>query len=180
MQIATCEIRLAGDIMNSVRKVGVTPAEVIVLRSIHGLESVINIEVTGIDRRSHLEEFNRLSASYKSAMDANSNPLVHHLFPAAPMGGQLPGEFKDIGIDIYADTDAPKRRDLHAESEEVKAAREIYETALKDEEERQFNEDMKRDEKNSDLAKKIVGEQKKADQKDPSWTPPQAPASSHV
>ncbi len=142
MQIATCEVRLAGDVLNTVKKSGVTPAEVIILRAIHGLDAVVNVEVTGSDRRENMGEFNRLMESYKSARDDQEDLIVPKVFAGARMGAPLPAEFKEIGIDVYDGDVLPQKKEN--ESEEVTLAREIYLQAVKDDDDRKLADAKKR------------------------------------
>lgn len=99
MQIANCHVRLSGDMTNEVFKPGVTPAEVAVLRALHGANAVVKIQPTVMDKRPHAQEFDRLKQAY-------GDKVVTAAFPGALP--QLPVNFKDIGIDVYAD-DKPAR-----------------------------------------------------------------------
>lgn len=105
MQVAKCELIIGGTapVLNSVVKEGVTPAEVIVLRALHGADAVRNIKVYKTDRRSHSEEYARLRDLYNEPFDPNSEERIFEkIFPASPMI-KLPVSFKDIGVDVYAD-----------------------------------------------------------------------------
>lgn len=96
MQLASCFVRLFGDINNEVPRGDVTPAEVAVLQSIHGPGSVVKIQPTGMDKRPHGQELERLKSFY--------NPkVVTDAFPG--VSPKLPVHFKDIGIDVYAPGD---------------------------------------------------------------------------
>ena len=64
MQNYNCKVRLAGKIANEVFKEGVTAAEIIMFRHVHGDDSVVNISPTIMDKRSHEEERKRLSDTY--------------------------------------------------------------------------------------------------------------------
>lgn len=99
MQTANCNVRLMGDMNNEIAKSGVTVAEIVVLRTIHGSDSVVKIAGTGNDKRPHAAELERLKGLY-------GDKIVEAAFPgAAP---QLPVNFKDIGIDIVEMLKAPK------------------------------------------------------------------------
>lgn len=100
MQLANCHVRLSGDMTNEVFKPGVTPAEVAVLRALHGADAVVKIQPTVMDKRPHAQEFDRLKQVY-------GDKIVVAAFPGAVP--QLPVSFKDIGIDVYAD-DKPARK----------------------------------------------------------------------
>lgn len=119
MQTGTVSVRLGGDLNNSVPKQDVTPAEVVMLRAIHGEESVLFIEATGTDKRSHSEEWDRLFQRYGEAKDKKDEPLFLKLWPNKH-AANFPIAFKDIGIDVL-DLPAPKRR-KRAEKAEVEPA----------------------------------------------------------
>jgi hypothetical protein len=105
MQRCTCTVQLAGDMRNTVVKHGVSPAEVVILRAIHGEEAVTAFLPDGNDRGRAVDEKGRLSRIYK-----DNYKLV---FPGAVAA--LPETFAAIGVDLYADEvsntdEAPKRR----------------------------------------------------------------------
>lgn len=106
MEIANCEVRLCGDVGNSVFKQGVTPAEVVVLKTLHGDESVCKIKLVGSDRRSHREEHERLSKNYGEAMTPDGQPIFFKIFPAS-YDPRLPVSFKDIGVTFSTDSENP-------------------------------------------------------------------------
>jgi hypothetical protein len=101
MQVANCHVRLAGDITNEVFKACVTPAEVLVLRKIHGPDAVVKFEPVKQDKRPHAGEFERLKLTY-------SEKVVVEVFPGSMPN--LPVNFKDIGIDLYAEGKATRAR----------------------------------------------------------------------
>ncbi len=81
MQTAHVMLAIAGDPGNSVRKHNVTPAEIAVLREIHGEDSVTDIEPAGEVERTHREERQRLNETYGKVIDG-ANPVAR-LFPGA-------------------------------------------------------------------------------------------------
>lgn len=93
MQLANCHVRLGGDMANEIFKARVTPAEVLVLRHLHGPDSVVKLQPLGMDKRAHAGELDRLKAEY-------SAKVVGDTFPGAYP--QLPVSFKDIGINFMA------------------------------------------------------------------------------
>lgn len=97
MQIASCEVRLSGDLQNSVPMARVTVAEIAILRAIHGAESINKIVPLGNDRRSHSDEFRRLATKY-TATNKDGEPLVALAFPG--LAPRLPVSFRDIGIEL--------------------------------------------------------------------------------
>ena len=93
MQRCKATVRLAGDMRNAVVKTGVSPAEVMVLQHIHGLDSVVDIRVTGNDRgnpQRHHGELARLRNTYREK-------AVAAVFPGAKP--TLPETFEEAGID---------------------------------------------------------------------------------
>jgi hypothetical protein len=82
MQIANVMVAIGGDSGNTVPKVGVTAAEIAVLRSIHGEEAVFDIEPAGSIERGNREERQRLVETYP-ARDGENKLIVEQLFPGA-------------------------------------------------------------------------------------------------
>lgn len=93
MQIANILLALGGDSGNVVPKYKVTPAEVAVLRLIHGDEAVTDIEPLSADAidedsgrpRTHRQEITRLSHVYGKVQPngRRAAPAVAQLFPGA-------------------------------------------------------------------------------------------------
>lgn len=85
MQTLNCLLALGGDIGNTVPKYAITPAEVAVLREIHGADAVSEIQVVGSIERSHRDERVRLDEIYAKVMPNGSrfSPEVQRLFPGA-------------------------------------------------------------------------------------------------
>lgn len=108
MQIVKCEVALAGDVRACVPK-QVTVPELVVLENIHGHGSILNVQVVGMDKRSHREELDRLHRIYGKAGETEGDNIVARLFPGyAP---QLPVRLSDIGraeSDVE-DAEAPAR-----------------------------------------------------------------------
>jgi hypothetical protein len=91
MQRCTVTVRLSGDLNNTVRKSNVSPAEIVILREIHGgVDAVVDIQPNGMDKMPHRQERDRLEVIY-------GGPLVEKIFPGkfAP----LPVSLKDIDVD---------------------------------------------------------------------------------
>jgi hypothetical protein len=106
MQIADCEVRLFGDIANSIPKQNVTPSEVALLQAIHGSESVIRVNQTGSDRRSHKEEYERLSKIYGETRTNSGELLLQKIFPNS-FDIKLPVNFSDIGVSVMEYIEKP-------------------------------------------------------------------------
>ncbi len=64
MHIYSAFVRPGGSMLNEVPKVGLSAAEIVVLRGIHGNDAVIKIQWTGSDRRKHAAERDRLIGIY--------------------------------------------------------------------------------------------------------------------
>lgn len=116
MQIANCEVRLLGDIANSVPKLNITPAEAAILRAIHGPDSVVRVNAVGMDKRSHKEEYDRLAALYGGSGDTDGTKIFFKLFPRT-FDPRLPVTFKDVGIETVSEVEAPTP-DIPDESDE--------------------------------------------------------------
>ena len=95
MQRCTCTVRLGGDLGNTVELTGVSPAEVLILRHVHGDDAVVGFRPGGNDRGQVVDERGRLTAKYRGKLK--------EVFPGA--SAKLPDSFKDIGIDLLADDD---------------------------------------------------------------------------
>lgn len=103
MQFARCMVRLSGDAGTVIAKAPVSPAEVLLLRAIHGPDAVENLKLMpGNDRAPHGEEMARLRELY-TAQD-ESGFIVNRLFPGA--NPRLPVKFSDVGIDLGDDEPA--------------------------------------------------------------------------
>ena len=83
MQTYDATVRLAGDLGNTVCKVGLTAPEVLVLQAIHGSDAVVDIAPKTMDKRPHLEERDRLEETY-------GGEIVMRLFGAPYSGLKLP------------------------------------------------------------------------------------------
>lgn len=89
MQLYQAEVRLGGSMTNTVIKKELSAAEVIVLRNIHGAESVMAIKATGSEGREYDKEYQRLCNIYGVRK-------VQQCFPGAQP--ELPDKLKDVGI----------------------------------------------------------------------------------
>lgn len=100
MQLCNVEVRLGDSAGHTVRKTDVTPAEILVLRAIHGDSAVSDISPTKIAKRQSDEEWHRLQRTYGRApaglTDAGNGKLLEQLFPGAQKN--LPTSLKDIGL----------------------------------------------------------------------------------
>lgn len=84
MERANIMLSLAGDRGNTLPKYSVTPAEIAVLRAIHGPESVHDVERVEDDKDAdNRSELARLRGIYGGATDGNLGKIVDKLFPGA-------------------------------------------------------------------------------------------------
>lgn len=83
MEIANALLALGGDAGNTVMKYEITASEIAVLRSIHGEDSVTEIQPLSTIKRGNRDEIARLHALYGNAMDGSQNSIVGQLFPGA-------------------------------------------------------------------------------------------------
>lgn len=99
MQFARCKVRLSGDMGTVIEKAPVSPAEVALLKVIHGDDAVFDVQLTGNgnDKTPHAEELARLRAEY-TAVDDGGNLIIDKIFPG--LGARLPVDFADIGIAV--------------------------------------------------------------------------------
>lgn len=93
MQRCTCTVRLAGELTQTTVRHGVSPAEVVILRHMHGDDAVQDFKPGGNDRGKRINEADRLQARYKKHYGK--------CFPGA--NPKLPERFDEIGVDLLAD-----------------------------------------------------------------------------
>jgi len=86
MQLSDIDLRLGGAVTSVVPKQDVTPAEILILREIHGADSVVNIRPTRMDKRSHAQEWDRLVSRYGgngASSPSGAGVVLDRLFPGA-------------------------------------------------------------------------------------------------
>jgi hypothetical protein len=96
MQRCIATVRLGGNMKSTVVKQGVSPAEVLVLRRIHGDDAVVDFKPDGNDRGKAVNEAERLRNQYGRQYTAT--------FPGSHP--KLPERFAEIGVDLYAADEA--------------------------------------------------------------------------
>lgn len=97
MERAECLVKVGGDpVITRVRKTGVSPAEVLVLRALHGNDAVTNVWPYGRDKVRSEHEIERLRAAYEVHQTKDDQGLIDRLFPGHL--AQLPETFKQIGV----------------------------------------------------------------------------------
>ena|SRR5215510_3419127 len=85
MQQLNALVALTGDRNNMIQKLGLTPAEILLLQALHGADSVLQIEPTAEIKREPQEEIARLKALYPLHADRIQNIWRDFPGPAFPM-----------------------------------------------------------------------------------------------
>lgn len=103
MQLCNLTLRLGGSLLHTVPKVNTTPAEILILRKIHGDDACVDIRPTRFDKSIRQEpEYDRLSQAYDRAGSLNAAPGDEHksvmasMFPGAMK--KLPTTLEEIGL----------------------------------------------------------------------------------
>ena len=82
MQTANIMLALGGDTGNTIQKCAVTPAEIAILRAVHGEEAVFDVEPADDIERSSRAELERLAREYASSrLFGTDRRAVQALFP---------------------------------------------------------------------------------------------------
>lgn len=68
MHLYNCKVRLSGSLYNEVPKTGITAAEIIVLRVIHGDDAVADITPAGEEKKSSAQLRGELALMYGKAL----------------------------------------------------------------------------------------------------------------
>ena len=98
MQTATIMLALGGDQGNTIIKFGVTPAEVAVLREIHGEAAVFDVSPDEEEiERSSREERARLAMDYGKPPGSREMSAVDVLFPG--IGARMFETFDELELD---------------------------------------------------------------------------------
>jgi len=85
MQTLNALVAITGDRNNMVWKIGLTPAEVLLLQGLHGADSVLQIEPSGHVNRTPHEEIARLRAEYPLYQERVQNIWRDFPGPAFPL-----------------------------------------------------------------------------------------------
>jgi hypothetical protein len=131
MELCSATIRLSGSLTNTVFKTHITPAEVLILQSIHGEDAVVDCKASGSNRAEHSKEWERLSSIYDNSNgvttpDGENASIMVRLFPGAVK--KLPITFHEIGMPDICSV-AKDIRDLRGE-ENVEKERKLMEDEL--------------------------------------------------
>lgn len=95
MELAKVEVRLGGSLANTVMRDNVTPAELSILRRLHGDDCIGSIQWQGKKPMKHEDEIDRLRQFYNTE---NSRKLIDQLFPGVTP--TLPITFKEVGYNV--------------------------------------------------------------------------------
>jgi hypothetical protein len=93
-QLCRCTVAIGGDIRSVVPKTQVTPAEIMLLQSIHGADAVTNIRVVGELDATMDQERNRLGSFYKDEKVIGMFNQFGDL-PATLEAARIPNELLD-------------------------------------------------------------------------------------
>jgi hypothetical protein len=102
MQLASLTLRIAGSLLHTTPMLDVTPAEILVLQSIHGSDAVTDVRYLRDERIQDAADYERLVLKYDKANawadspGAASSSLMGRLFPGAMK--KLPGTFAEVGF----------------------------------------------------------------------------------
>jgi len=109
MHIYSAMVRPGGSLLNEIPKIGLSAAEIVVLRGIHGNDAVIKLQWSGSDRRKHAAERDRLVGLYGEKAFANVFGTGYSI--------KLPNELPDVPSEESADASSAEE-----DAEEQEAA----------------------------------------------------------
>ncbi|MET0526964.1 MAG: hypothetical protein ABW003_01230 [Microvirga sp.] len=92
MQTLNAMVALTGDRNNMIWKMGLSPAEILLLQSLHGADAVIQIEPTGEEKREPADEIARLKNLYPGHVERIQN--IWRDFP----GTAFPMRIDQLGL----------------------------------------------------------------------------------
>jgi len=120
MQFCKVEIKINGDMTNTVVKDNVSVPEIVLLRAIHGaVDAVTVLELADDIETSSRTELERLNVVYSTATNSKAEPWVSIVFPG--MGVVLPQTLSDIGDSFVPPVETPakgrKRKQVEPEPE---------------------------------------------------------------
>ena len=101
MQLCNITVRIGGSLLHTVPLTDATPAEILVLKHLHGDDAVVDIMPTRMGKTKQDSEWERLSAKYDKAssmsvLGDSSKSIMASLFPGAMR--KLPITLKEIGM----------------------------------------------------------------------------------
>jgi hypothetical protein len=92
MHLCECLVAIGGDIQQKMFKRDITPAEIDLLRRIHGMEAITEIRITGSEPRQQEDELARLRETYPKFA-----ALAQDLW--RDRGGRLATDIRDLNLD---------------------------------------------------------------------------------
>ena len=123
MEFYKVQVALCGDTHNTVVKLGVSVAEIVILREIHGSNAVETIEKQASRKVNNRTEKDRLASVYATATTKKGDPVVEAAFPGNY--AQLPQCLADIEPLIDEEDEdedvEPSEDNLDTDLEEVPA-----------------------------------------------------------
>lgn len=91
MQLYECKVRLGGSLLNEVRKHDQTAADVIMLRSLHGEDAVLDVKHTGSVERTSAAQRQIMQENYGTGVfDSSTSGASHMQRVFGPFGMALP------------------------------------------------------------------------------------------
>ncbi len=97
MLVYSCRVKLAGKLHNEVRKNNITAAEAVILKLLHGEDSVDQFEALRDDpKRTNASEMERLQLIYGGALLGGGGGEFKSVKAIFGMGGQLPQEIEGV------------------------------------------------------------------------------------
>lgn len=128
MELCTCTVRHAGNLGMTIEKGEhnpVTPAEIVILKHIHGDDAVVGIAFNRNTVRSNLQELDRLRAFFGEKVVADVFPGVRPQLPTTlAEAGLIPSdEPEEPGIEDDVDGLAPPPADVVARVRQTRAPR---------------------------------------------------------
>lgn len=105
MKLYSCKVNLAGSLLNQVHKVNVTPAEIVLLRAVHGNDAISDIKHVANVNRSDRAERARLAGIYTMTTPKGTK-----------RGDELIREF--LGIESQALPEEPPKIEVAANTDD--------------------------------------------------------------
>lgn len=118
MFVYNCKVRLAGSLLNEVRKDGVTAPEIMLFQAFHGPDAVVDIVEVGPISRDDDTERDRLTNIYMGAIDAErgkeKQAIWMNLFGHAgnPLPTRLKGEYPKLPPEKKGKVDPRSKREI--------------------------------------------------------------------
>jgi len=108
-ELCSCTVAIGGDIRSVVAKPRVTPAEIMLLQSIHGTDAVTNIKIVGEIDSTMDQERDRLGRFYKDEKVINLFNQFGDI-PQTLEAARIPAELLDPAWKVETKKAAPKKK----------------------------------------------------------------------